>query len=309
MVFRNLFITRHGLRLGKSGSYIIVKGKDINEKIPLGAFSNVFILANVTISTQTLKYLSENGKYVFILTTTGRVKSIILPELLSSNAKVREKQYKKFGSETLRLFLIKELLWKKAKLAQKFLIKFRESRGESANLTVYKDFFKDVSFLIDSARNVDQLRGIDGFMMKSLFFEFSNSVKEFFSFKSRSYHPPTDEPNAVLSLMFSMFYSILFPLVISHELDPYCGFFHIKRGKHAALVSDLMELARPELIFFTADILNRGFFTSSDFKKFNSGVYMKPVAVRVLCKLFMEKLVHSEIFFPIQLFIKEVLLK
>lgn len=309
MVFKNLFITRHGLRLGKSGSYITVKGKDISERIPLGAFSNVFILANVTISTQTLKYLSENGKYVFILTTTGRIKSIIFPELLSSNTKVRKRQYKEFELEASRLFLTKELLWRKAKLTQKFLIKFREARGESTNLTVYKDFFRDVSFLIDSAMSVDQLRGVDGFMMKNLFFEFSNSVKEFFSFKSRSYHPPTDEPNAVLSLVFSMFYSILFPLVISHELDPYCGFFHIKRGKHAALVSDLMELARPELIFFTADILNRGFFTNSDFKKFKSGVYIKPAAVRVLCKLFMEKLVHSKVFFPIQLFIREVLIK
>ncbi len=309
MIFKNLFITRHGLRIGKSGSCITVKGRDINERIPLGAFSNVFILANVTVSTQTLKYLSENGKYVFILTTTGKVKSIILPEFLPSNTKVREKQYRKFDSEDLKLFIAKELLRSKAKLSQKFLIKFREAKGEPVNLTVYKDFSRDVAFLIDSARSIDQLRGVDGFIMKNLFSEFSQSIKEFFAFKSRSYHPPADEPNAVLSLVFSMFYSILFPLVISHELDPYCGFFHVKRGKHAALVSDLMELARPELIFFTADVLNRGFFTVSDFKRFKSGVYMKPDAVRVLCKLFMEKLAFSEIFFPIQLFIKEVLLK
>jgi len=309
VVLKNLFITRHGLSLRKRGSYITIKGKGINEKIPLGAFSNVFILANITISTQTLKYLSENGKYIFILTTTGKVKSIILPEFLSSNTKIREKQYKKFESEMSKVYIAKELLRRKAKLSQSFLIKFRELRGESVNLSLYKGFLKDVSFLIDNSTNLNQLRGVDGFIMKNLFLEFSNSIKEFFAFKNRSYHPPTDEPNAVLSLVFSMFYSLLFPVVISHELDPYCGFFHIRRGKHATLVSDLMELARPELIFFTADILNRGFFSMSDFKRFKSGVYMRSNAVRVLCKLFMEKVAYSNIFYPVQLFIKEVLLR
>ncbi len=47
VVFRNLFITKHDPRPGKSGSYTTVKEKDINERIPLDAFSNGFILVKV----------------------------------------------------------------------------------------------------------------------------------------------------------------------------------------------------------------------------------------------------------------------
>jgi len=306
---KNLFITTHGLKISKSGSYITILGKDINEKIPVGAFSNVFILANVTITSQALKFLSKNGKYVFVLNTAGKVQSIILPELITSSTSNREKQYKKFNNETIKIFLVQELLNRKAFLAQKFLLNFKMAQEKDWKFHPYRNFYRDISSLIEGNKTIEQLRGIDGLIMKHLYSEFASSIEKFFSFKKRSYHPPTDEANAVLSLVFSMFYSLTFPLIISYDLDPYVGFFHIKRGKHAALASDLLELARPELIFFTADILNRGFFEKSDFKKFKSGVYLRPKATKVLCKLFAEKILFSDIFLPIQLFIKERILR
>ena len=307
---KNLFITTHGLKLSKSGSYLVVKGKDVNEKIPLGAFSNVFILSNVSITTQVLKFLARNGKYVFIINTAGKLQSIILPEIVTSVTGNRARQYKKFEDERMRVYLSQELLLRKALLTQRFLKKFREAQGlDPQTHPYYRDFYKDVSGFIESARSIEQLRGIDGFIMRTLYNEFASSIEKFFSFKNRSYHPPEDEVNAVLSLVFSMFYSLLFPLIISYDLDPYVGFFHIKKGKHAILSSDLMELARPELIFFTADILNRGYFDQSDFKKFRSGIFLKPKATQVLCKLFMEKILFSDIFFPVEAFIKERILK
>lgn len=308
-MMRNLFITTHGLKISKYGSYIVVKGKGDVKRIPLGAFSNVFILANVTITTQILKFLSQNGKYVFILNTAGKVQSIVLPEVVTSSTSNRAKQYKKFESKDMKVFLTQDLLDRKAFLAQNVLSRFREAQGEDRRLSIYKNFHKNVLLLIETSHTIGHLRGVDGFIMKNLYSEFSSSIEKVFSFKKRSYHPPVDEANAILSLIFSVFYSILFPLIISYDLDPYVGFFHIRRGKHAALASDLLELARPELIFFVADIINRGFFDKSDFKRFKSGVYLKPKATRVLCKLFTEKILFSNILFPIQMFVKEKILK
>jgi len=309
LIFKNLFITKPGLRLRIRSRHLIIKGNNVDKEIPLNVFSNVFILSNVNISPQTLKYLSENGKYIFILSATGEVSSIILPKILLLNNRIREKQYKWLVSNELKIYIIKELLRRKAKLSQNCLIRFRELRGEPANLTVYKEFFRDVSFLIDNTTIISRLRDLDAFIMRNLLLEFSSSIKEFFSSKGYSCQPLISESNVVLNLIFSMFYSILFPVVIFYDLDPYHGFFCMKKGKYAALVSDLMELAKPKLIFFTADILNRGIFTASDFKYFESKIYLKSNAVNVLCKLLMEKIIYSNIFFPIQLFVKEVLLK
>lgn len=309
MITRNLFITTHGLKLSKYGNYLVIRGKEYTKKIPIGAFSNVFILSNATFTTQFLKFLSKNGKYIFILNTAGKIQSIVLPEIITSSVSNRVKQYKKFENEDSKVFLTQNLLIEKAFIVQKVLYRFRKYLGEDPRLHPYKNFYKDTLKLIENSKTIGQLRGVDGFIMKSLYLEFASSIKKIFSFKKRSYHPPIDEANAILSLTFSIFYSILFPLIISYDLDPYVGFFHIKRGQHAALASDLLELARPELVFFSADIINRGLFSKSDFKKFGSGVYLKPNATRVLCKLFIEKILFSDILVPIQLFIKKRILK
>ena len=306
---KTLFITTHGLKISKSGNCLVAKGKKIKKKIPFGAFDNVFILSNVTITTQTLKALSKNGKYVFILNTAGKVQSIVTPQILSSAEKRRLKQYKKMESEDMRVYLTKELLRRKAFIAGKVLEKFQLAKGlPKINNPVAGNLHKEVEGMIFRADNLSLLRGIDGFIMRTLYSEFASSIKNF-SFKKRSYHPPQDEANAVLSLIFSLFYSLLIPLIVSYDLDPYVGFFHEKRGTHAPLASDLLELVRPELIFFTADILNCGYLEESDFKKFKDGYFLKPNAVRVICKLFMEKVLNSEIFFPVKRFIVEVLLK
>jgi len=309
-VNRNIFITTHGLKISKHGNYLMVKGKDLNEKIPVGAFDNVFVLANVNFTAQVLKFLSKNGKWVFIINTSGKLQSIVAPQLLTSATSNREKQYRKFENKSLRIFLVKELLFYKANLSYKAIEKFRKAQGlHPLNYSFYKDFLKDVNSMIERSDSIEVLRGVDGFIMRTIYTEFATSIKNYFQFKTRSYHPPKDEANAVLSFVFSMFYSLLIPLIISQGLDPYFGFFHEKRGRHAALSSDLMELARPELVFFAADILNKGYFEKSDFKTFKDGVYLKPKATKVLCKLFMEKINFSNIMFPIRYFIKEEILK
>jgi len=308
-MMKNIFIVTHGVKLSKSGNYLVIKGKNFVRKIPIGVFSNLFILSNVVISSQVLKFLSKNGKYVFILNTAGKLKSIVLPELVTSSTSQRERQYLKMKNEEVKVYLSKELLIQKTRMAQNVLNKFRKNKGEGISLSIHNSFSRDILKLIDYCSTIEQLRGVDGVIMKSLYAEFSSSIREFFNFKRRSYHPPMDEANAMLSLIFSMFYSLLFPLVISYGLDPYVSFFHVRRGKHAALVSDLLELARPELIFFSADILNKGFFDASDFKRTSCGVYLRPKATKVLCKLFAEKLVFSDILAPIELFIKEKLIK
>jgi CRISPR-associated protein Cas1 len=307
-VEKTLFITTHGLKISKYGNYLIAKGKEIKERIPFGAFDHLFILSNVTITTQTLKALSKSGKYVFIINTAGKVQSIILPEFLPSAEKRRLKQYEKIRNENSRIYLVKELLFRKAIIAEKVLEKFRRAQKLPISNNPLAGFLcKTVESMLSQTDNIKVLRGIDGYIMKSVYSDFAFSI-ESFSFKKRSYHPPKDEANAVLSLIFSMFYSLLIPLVVSYNFDPYVGFFHEKRGIHAPLASDLSELVKPELIFFTANVLNSGYLDESDFKRFKDGCYLRPNATRVVCKLFMEKILNSDIFFPVKLFIKEVLL-
>jgi len=79
--------------------------------------------------------------------------------------------------------------------------------------------------------------------------------REIFEFKKRTYRPVEDRINGVLSFLYTLYYSYLYAEVIAEGLDPYVSFLHIKRGTHAALVSDLMEEARVLLTWLLLEFI------------------------------------------------------
>ncbi|SNR65897.1 CRISPR-associated endonuclease Cas1 [Desulfurobacterium atlanticum] len=307
---RNIFITTHGAVIRKRKYELIVEVKNRKYSIPFGTFSNVFIVANVNLTTPVIKSLSGSGKYIFIVRTNGELSSIILPQFLRSSSKRRINQYKSFEIEYKKVAMIQELLRRKALLAQWILEKFYDYSGRHyLEKSVIKSFYKDTAKWIEKSDKISLLRSIDGFIMNSLYRHFSAAISGKWKFEKRTYNPPENEVNSLLSLVYTYTYSILIPLIVSFDLDPYCGFFHEKRGKHAALASDILEILRPGLIFFVADMLNSEFLTKSDFRKTKRSVLIKPEALKVISKLYSEKILNSDFFFPVSLFIHEVVLK
>ena len=166
--------------------------------------------------------------------------------------------------------------------------------GNSSGIQEVEDFREAMLESIRYAKKTDSLLGIDGSIMSTLFKKFSSFNETEFNFTKREYYPPPDPVNALLSFSFSIFYSLLHPIVIAYGFDPYLGFFHIKRGRHAALCSDILEIVRPRLVQFVFNSLNNGFFTKEDFSKDRNGCYLKPEALKVFVKLYADLVIHNQ---------------
>lgn len=109
---------------------------------------------------------------------------------------------------------------------------------------VSSDFdYKKFMQMINSADSKDSLRGIEGIAAKHYFSLWSGIVKDF-EWTGRIKHPATDSINAVLSLGYTLLRNRLTSALKSKGLNPRLGFYHISRGCHAALSSDLMEQFR-----------------------------------------------------------------
>jgi CRISPR-associated protein Cas1 len=287
----SLFITTYGLKLSKAGSCLVITGENIKEKIPISAFEHVFILSNVTVTSQTLKFLSQHKKYVFFINRTGKLISMVIPELLPSANNKRKWQYAAFSNEEKRIALTKTLLKEKVALVQKIRKNIQLQIGDIAIGNLKQSFYP----LIEQMNSISSLMAMDGNINRIIFDDLSAYLDKPWQFKKREFHPPKDEVNAMLSIVYTMYYSILIPVILSEGYDPYIGFFHQKRGKHAALASDLIELSRPALTFFVLDILNSHYFSPSDFKFFKQACFLKTNATKVLCKLFAEKILHKNL--------------
>lgn len=282
-----LFVATPGSVVSRKDNNVVVVNENGTHKIPIGAIEHIFIFGGGHITTPTLRFATTKGKFVFMLNQFGKTVSVVLPEPLTSDYRTRLAQYNLLNDNERKLSVIEFLLKTKAKNVG-YIMGLNESKY---NKSVYiKSLIENVRF-----NTLQEALGIDGNLNYAMFEFFRNNMLPGdFRFDARQYHPPKDPVNALLSLTYSIYYSVLIPMAMSFGFDPYLGFFHIKRGKHAAFCSDVIEVSRPWLTLFVFQLLNDGFFHPMDFIVNDKGCFIKQKALRAYIKIFSERIIHKD---------------
>jgi len=287
-----LFVATPGASISRRGNVLLVETRNERYQIPIGVVKHVFLFGMVNITAPAIRLLSSRGKFLFFLNRFGKLVSIVYPEFFGSDNNIRINQYKIFTDEERKLKLTKELLKRKLETAGIVIYNLYASRGlKIENLNEWKE---GILASILSATENQSMLGIDGSISRYLYGKLSSFNESPFYFERREYYPPPDPVNALLSLSFSIFYSIMHPLVLAFGFDPYLGFFHIRRGKHAALCSDVMEIVRPRLAEFVFNTLNDGFFSEDDFSNDGKGTFLKNRALKAFIKLYTDVVIHGK---------------
>jgi len=269
---RPVYALGEGLKVLKRGNRLLFEVNGERTFVPLGVIDYLVVFPGVELTSSAVRFLCAEGRCVFFVNSFGRVVSVAFSEILgSSTAGLRQLQYRYFLKESFCLRLTKRLLALKVDtLARTLGLSEREREELLSALKGVKGF--------------EQLLAFDGRLGRLTFSSLARLIKPPFEFKKREYYPPPDPVNAVLSFSYTFFYSQLYALILSRGLDPYCGFFHKRRGVHATLSSDLIEPIRPKVTAFVFSLFNGGFFKEEDFKKKGGGVVMEKEKLRELVK-------------------------
>jgi len=94
-----------------------------------------------------------------------------------------------------------------------------------------------------AAESPECLRGFEGAAARIFFGHLAQLVVPF-EFRGRSYHPPDGPVNVMLSFGYTLLYNRLAAVLQDKGLNPRQGIFHVGRGRHCALASDLLEPLR-----------------------------------------------------------------
>ena len=100
---------------------------------------------------------------------------------------------------------------------------------------------------IESAENLDVLRGLEGNASADYFSVFNELIlvqDTEFVFDGRNRRPPRDNVNAMLSFAYALLANDCASALESAGLDAYVGFLHTDRPGRASLALDLMEELR-----------------------------------------------------------------
>ena len=127
---------------------------------------------------------------------------------------------------------------------------------------------------IVNCNDIDAIRGKEGYCAK-LYYEHFRTLVEPFVFKRRSYHPPIGEVNVLLSLGYTLLYRRVSEAIRFHEIDPFQGLFHIGRGTHEALASDIVEIFRYLVDRIVLAIIHKKQITNDNFYFTEYSSYMR----------------------------------
>lgn len=144
-------------------------------------------------------------------------------------------------------------------------------RVDAENLKRVSGILYDTLPKIDTASDLDALRGMEGKAAEQYFSIFNDMIlnqKNDFEFTIRNRRPPLDNINAILSFAYTVLAGDCANALTSVGLDPYVGFMHGDRPGRASLALDLMEELRPIMADrFVLTLINTKAIQSVHFEK------------------------------------------
>lgn len=262
-----VYVREQGAVLRKESELIRVTLKDRTLlQIPLSDLEQVILMGNVQMTTQAAALLMRHRVEVVFLDSFGGYRGHFLSEG-SKFARLRVQQVRVFDDVSRALPIAKKIVVGKIN-NQRVIIQRRAD--EDARLNAVVAGMGRMLAQVESARDLDQLRGYEG-KAAAYYFE---AIKGFFApewgFRERNFHPPRDPANALLSFLYTLVRREVEARLQLVGLDPYLGVLHALGDDKPGLALDMMEEFRPTIAdIVVLKLVRENQLTPDDFERTN----------------------------------------
>lgn len=187
---------------------------------------------------------------------------------------------------------------KRINLAQKILegaaynmaknLKYYNSRGK--DLVPIIEIIEGLSARIPETKSVPELMGIEGNIRKNYYEAFELIINDF-SMGGRSYKPPRNEINALISFGNMMCYSQCLRAIHQTQLNPAISFLHEPGERRFSLSLDLAEIFKPLLVDRVIfKVTNKKMIQAAHFEENLNRVILKANGKKTFVQTFEERL-------------------
>lgn len=242
-------------------------------QVPLHHLGAVFCFGDVMTSPALLHRCAEDGRAVVFMDRNGRFKGR-LEGPVSGNVLLRRAQHVALSDEARPVSIARNVVAGKIQNARQILLRGSREASDPDNARRLDDTARSLAAglpKLESARELDQIRGIEGDAARAYFEVFDRMVKEdreAFCLDGRSRRPPQNRMNALLSFLYALLLSDCVAAAEGVGLDPQVGYLHALRPGRPAMGLDLMEELRSVLADRLAlTLVNRRQVTRADLEE------------------------------------------
>lgn len=292
----SLYVVQQGTYLHKEqGRFILRPPKGETLEVLIREVERILVFGNVQLSTAVIAtclqlnipvvFLSQLGDY------KGHLWSAEVTDLVVEAAQFRQHPDTDFRA-TVAKSIVRGKLWNSRLLLVKLNRRRRNERVQSAIASLWADLERLKS--LDIAFSLNTLRGYEGSGALRYFKAFGRLITNpGFEWQRRTFHPPTDPINAMLSFGYTLLLNNVLSMLLVEGLNPYLGNLHGAERKKAYLAFDLMEEFRSPIVdTLVMRLINQKIIRPTDFTWPNQkgGVYITGPAKRVFLNQFEQRM-------------------
>lgn len=249
-------------------------------QVPLHHLGGLVLFGEVMASPALLARCAQDNRSVTWLSRSGRFQ-FRLEGPVSGNVLLRRAQHEALSQPLRSLDIARNLVAGKLRnLRSSVLRSARDADQPSVREALHATAQRLARELenLPRARDLDEVRGIEGEATRSYFATFSLMIRgdrQTFAFQGRNRRPPMDPVNALLSFLYALLLTDCAAAAQGVGLDPQVGYLHALRSGRPALALDLMEELRPVFADRLAlTLINRREVSDKDFDKRPTGAVL-----------------------------------
>ncbi|NEW82867.1 MAG: type I-B CRISPR-associated endonuclease Cas1 [Mariniphaga sp.] len=170
-------------------------------------------------------------------------------------------------------------------------LRYYNSRGKDLEPII--EIIGQLSAKIKDTTAIDELMGVEGNIRKNYYEAFELIINDF-SMEGRSYRPPKNEVNALISFGNMMCYSQCLRAIHQTQLNPTISFLHEPGERRFSLSLDLAEIFKPLLVDRVIfKVLNKKELQQQHFEESVNRVVLKPNGKKIFVQAFEDRLVET----------------
>jgi len=167
-------------------------------------------------------------------------------------------------------------------------LRYYNSRGKDLDPIIA--IIEALSAKIGETTAIDELMGIEGNIRKNYYEAFELIINDF-SMGGRSYRPPRNEVNALVSFGNMMCYSQVLRAIHQMQLNPTVSFLHEPGERRYSLSLDIAEIFKPLLVDRVIfKVLNKKMIQTADFEENLNRVVLKTNGKKTFVQAFEDRL-------------------
>lgn len=247
-----------GLRV-RNSNLVFTRGGKVMNQVPLHRLFAVFVVGDLTITTQLLAKVKEFGASFFLVGQNFKPR-VALVACAEGHFVLRARQYTL--SDEKALHISQHIVCNKIQNQLRVL-------GSPARSARVRDMLDE----INRAQSLSDLLGYEGYASRRYFAEMFAST----GWRRRAPRTREDIPNLLLDIGYHMLFNFLDALLSLHGFDVYRGVYHQMFFARKSLVADIQEPFRPLIDHALRRAYNLGMVDEEDFS-FNrqAGEFMLP---------------------------------